>query len=122
MSITVTVVLVVLGVALICAGLLLAWRRSAVQPAARVPVSKAEPPGVTQGEFQAAPASEAIEELVNQRLASFPELAGTRVDFGTAADGSLEIWVGDQQYSSIDDIRDRRIRQAVQEAVASFNQ
>jgi len=73
-------------------------------------------------EYQAAAASEAIEELVNQKLAKIPGLAGRRIDFGSAADGSLEIWIGDQRYTSIDEIPDQRIRQAVREAVASFNE
>jgi len=73
-------------------------------------------------EHQAAAASEAIEELVNLKLAKIPGLAGTRIDFGSAADGSLEIWIGDQRYTSIDEIPDQRIQQAVREAVASFNE
>ena len=121
MSDTVKVVLVVLGVALIAAGLLLTWRRSSVRPAVRVASPDRERPSSIGDELQAAPISEAVEDLVNQRLASLPGLAGTRVDFGTAADGSLEIWIGDQRYTSVDEIRDRRIRQAVADAVASYN-
>ena len=82
-----------------------------------------DPVGDPEGEeHQAAAASEAIEELVNLKLAKIPGLAGTRIDFGSAADGSLEIWIGDQRYTSIDEIPDQRIRQAVREAVASFNE
>ncbi len=72
-------------------------------------------------EHQAAAASEAIEELVNLKLSKIPELAGTRIDFGSAADGSLEMWIGDQRYTAVDEIPDPRIQQAVREAVASFN-
>jgi hypothetical protein len=50
-----------------------------------------------------------------------PEMAGARVDFGTAADGSLEIWVGEERYASVDQVRDPRIRQAIQDAVAAYN-
>jgi hypothetical protein len=121
MSDTVMVVLVVLGVALIAAGLLLTWRRSSVRPAVGAAAPDRARPISIGDELQAAPISEAVEDLVNQRLASLPGLAGTRVDFGTAADGSLEIWIGDQRYTSVDEIRDPRIRQAVADAVASYN-
>lgn len=121
MSDTVTVVLIVLGVVLIAAGLVLTWRRSSVRSAVRAAPSQGGRPISIGDELQAAPISEAVEDLVNRRLASLPGLAGTRVDFGTAADGSLEIWVGDQRYTSVDDIGDLRVRQAVQDAVASYN-
>ena len=121
MSDTIMVVLVVLGVALIAAGLLLTWRRSSVRPAVRVAARDRARPISIGDELQAAPISEAVEDLVNQRLASLPGLARTRVDFGTAADGSLEIWIGEQRYTSVDEIRDPRIRQAVADAVASYN-
>ena len=48
-------------------------------------------------------------------------MTGLRVDFGTAHDGSLEIWVGEDRYTSVDSIPDERVRRAVAEAVASFN-
>ena len=121
MSDTIRAVLVVLGVALIAAGLLLTWRRSSVRSAVRAVAPDRARPISMGDELQAAPISEAVEDLVNQRLASLPGFAGTRVDFGTAADGSLEIWIGEQRYTSVDEIGDVRIRQAVQDAVASYN-
>jgi hypothetical protein len=121
MSIALIAVLVVLGLVLIVAVLLILWRKASVQGAApRTADSDGATPPAGE-EFQAAPISEAVEDLVNQRLAAMPGLAGTRVDFGTAADGSLEIWIGEQRYTSVDEIGDRRIRQAVQDAVASYN-
>ena len=120
MTTTVLVVLIALGVILIGAGLILAWRRASVRAAAAAPRREGQAAG-TGAEFVAAPASEAIEDMVNQRLADMPGLAATRVDFGTAADGSLEIWVGEERYLSVDEIRDPRIRQAVQDAVAAYN-
>ena len=121
MSETVMVVLIGLGVALIAAGLFLTWRRSSVRPAVQASPLQSRRPMSIGDELQAAPASETVEDLVNQRLSSLPELAGTRVDFGTAADGSLEIWVGDRRYTSVEDIADSRVRQAVLDAVASYN-
>jgi hypothetical protein len=48
-------------------------------------------------------------------------VTGVRVDFATAHDGSLEIWIGDDRYTSVDAIPDPRVRQAVADAVAAFN-
>ena len=76
--------------------------------------------GAREGERLAAASSEAIEELANQALAK-AGLTGLRVDFGTAHDGSLEIWIGEDRYTSVDSIPDERVRRAVAEAVASFN-
>jgi hypothetical protein len=71
-------------------------------------------------ERQASATSEAIEKLVNDALVK-AGLGGTQVDFGTAHDGSLEIWIGDQRYTSVEALPDPRIRQAVADAVAAFN-
>jgi len=74
-----------------------------------------------EGEEQASPISEQIEGMVQIRLAEYPDLAGQVVDFGTAADGSLEIWIADKRYTSVDDIPDVRVRDAISEAVEAFN-
>jgi len=66
--------------------------------------------------------SEQIEEMVKQRLASFPDLAGVKLDFATGPDESLVVWVNDQSYSDIDQIPEDRIRSAISEAVETFNQ
>ena len=66
--------------------------------------------------------SEQIEEMVKRRLASYPDLADVKLDFATAPDESLVVWVNDQSYSDIDQIPDERIRSAISEAVESFNQ
>jgi hypothetical protein len=118
MSTAVFLVVVSLGFTLVLIGAALAWRRTAVRPAAGAPARRATK---SPEPLEAAPASEAIEEMVNRRLAEMPEMAGARVDFGTAADGSLEIWVGEERYASVDQVRDPRIRQAIQDAVAAYN-
>ena len=74
------------------------------------------------GERLASPVSEQIEEAAQRKLAGYPDLAGKRLDFGTAGDGSLEIWFDDVRYGSVDQIPDARVREAVAEAVASYNQ
>jgi hypothetical protein len=74
-----------------------------------------------EGEEQASPISEQIEGMVQIRLAEYPDLAGQVVDFGSAADGSLEIWIADKRYTNVDDIPDARVRDAISEAVETFN-
>lgn len=73
------------------------------------------------GEEQASLISEQVEGMVRKRLAEYPDLAGQVVDFGTAADGSLEIWIADKRYTNVDDIPDARVRDAISEAVEAFN-
>ncbi len=94
--------------------------RSMSRPSSPARSSLPREPGPRQGERLASASSEAIEELVNQALAR-AGVAGVQVDFGTAHDGSLEIWIGDDRYTSVDSIPDERVRQAVAEAVAAFN-
>lgn len=74
-----------------------------------------------KNEEQASPSSEQIEGMVRKRLAEYPDLAKQVVDFGTAEDGSLEIWIADKRYTSVDDIPDERVRDAISEAVKEFN-
>ncbi|HSB89524.1 MAG TPA: hypothetical protein VLD63_05800 [Anaerolineales bacterium] len=81
-----------------------------------VPASSSSP----SGERLASTSSEAIEELVNQALVK-AGVNGVRVDFATAHDGSLEIWIGDDRYTSVAAIPDPRVRQAVADAVTAFN-
>jgi hypothetical protein len=76
---------------------------------------------IDPGEKIASPISEEIESLVQAELKAQPDLAGRQIDFATAADGSLAIWVDGVAYHEVADIPDERIRQAVQKAVASFN-
>ncbi len=66
--------------------------------------------------------SEQIEQMVKQRLASYPDLADVKLDFATGTDESLVVWVNDQSYTDIDQIPDERIRSAISEAVETFNQ
>ena len=72
-------------------------------------------------EFQASPASEKIEDMVIQKLQGHTDLQSVVVDFGTSLDGSLEIWIDDERYLNVEDIPDKRIREAIAEAVEEFN-
>jgi hypothetical protein len=73
------------------------------------------------GEFKASLIGEQIEEMVRERLAKDPALSGVSLDFATAVDGSLEIWVDGDRYTSVEDIPDEGIRKAVAESVDEFN-
>jgi hypothetical protein len=72
-------------------------------------------------EFQASIVSERIEEIVKQRLMSYEDLIGVDFDFGSAEDGSLEIWFAGRRYGTVDQIPDYRVRDAIAEAVQAFN-
>jgi len=74
-----------------------------------------------KGELEATAIAEAIEERVKEILASEGNPHAYRLDFGTAQDGSLDIWVDDVHYHSVDEIRDEPIRRAVKQAVEEFN-
>jgi hypothetical protein len=76
---------------------------------------------IDPGEKVAAPISEEIESLVQAELKDYPDLAGHKIDFSTAADDSLAIWIDGVAYHDVSDIPDERIRQAVKKAVDSFN-
>ena len=76
---------------------------------------------IKAGERASTPVSEEIEERARAKLAAYPDLASTQLDFATAADGSLEIWVDGAQYHSIDEVPDDRLRQATQAAVQEWN-
>lgn len=90
----------------------------ASQPKSLSSVAKAK---LEEDEWIASLTSEHIEEDVKERLKQFPELAGVRLDFGSASDGSLQIRIDESTYTSVDDIPDARIRKAIEQAVEEFN-
>ncbi|MGD8634645.1 MAG: hypothetical protein PVF85_13810 [Anaerolineales bacterium] len=79
-------------------------------------------PLVNRDEFQATPIAEVIEELVRQKTADMPGLAALDVDFGTAPDGGLEIWINDERYTRVDDLPDEALQKVIREAVEEYNQ
>jgi hypothetical protein len=111
------VVVLVILVAL----MFLARRRLSVDetsPSAMKAVSEAR---IEQGEYRASLIGEQIEEMVRERLAKDPATEKVAFDFGTAEDGSLEIWIAGKRYVSVAEIPDERIRAAVEQAVEEFN-
>lgn len=76
---------------------------------------------IEDDEFVATPIGEQIEEMVRERLKSYPDLENVSLDFGSGVDGSLQVWVKSVRYDRVQDIPDERIRQAVADAVEEFN-
>lgn len=123
-----TIFIVILGVLIVLiVGLLMIWRAStSLAPEEQeTHLDRLDPllvdARLDDGEEQASPISEEIEGMVQKQLAQYPNLAGQVIDFGTAADGSLEIWIGGKRYENVSDIPDVRVREAITEAVNKFN-
>lgn len=74
-----------------------------------------------KGENVAAPFAEQIEDILRAQLSQDPYLKSYDVDLGTSPDGGLEIRVGDKRYTSVEQIPDLRLREAITQAVATYN-
>ncbi len=66
------------------------------------------------------PPAEAINELVQKRLASRPEFSGYNIRITTVADGSLRIHVGIETFSAVDEIQDTEVRALIQDAIREW--
>jgi hypothetical protein len=116
--------LIIFFVALIV-GLLVQRRRAVTDAASRKApdwVESVTSPMPLEGERIASPISEAIEGMVQARMLDDPALEGQKIDFGTADDGTLEIWIDDERYLDVDAIPDENIRTIIQEAVKTYNE
>ena len=115
---------IILGLAV--AFLLLVWsvlirrriREGVSPPASFKAVANAK---LEEGEKAAALVSEQIEEMVKGTLAAHEDLSELDLDFATASDGTLEIWVDGTKYETPESIPDERIREAISSAVRAFN-
>jgi hypothetical protein len=72
------------------------------------------------GEEVAAPFTEQIEDIAHSLLKEEPALAAVNLDFGTAEDGRLEIWVDGQRYPEVDQVPDEGLRQVIRKAVEIY--
>lgn len=95
-------------------------------PAETVAATLADEEGVQvfdhdEGEKLAAPFAEQIEDILQARLAEHPELGKYKLDFGSAPDGGLEIYVDDQKFSAIDDLPDEALKALVREAIEAWH-
>ena len=127
MNVDTSIWVVLLAAGLLIAILLVAWRVSVMRRARRddsMPSYEERLEGLKpeSEERVASAASERIEFMVRQRLAGHPDLAEKTIDFGTQEDGTLGIWIEGEKYEDPEAIPDERIRTAVQEAVAEFNE
>ncbi len=75
-----------------------------------------------EGENVAAAFVEQIEDVLRAQIAADPYLQSYDFDFGTGADGSLDIRVGDKHYTSIAEVPDLRLRESINQAVATYKQ
>lgn len=91
---------------------------SGLPPATQAMVADAH---IDKGERPSSIVAEQIEEMVKTRLKDYPGFQSLKLDFGTVADGSINIWINEVQYDNSEDIPDERIRAAIQEAVKQFN-
>jgi hypothetical protein len=96
------------------------WMRSN-PPKETIAATKAKGQGIglydrEEGEQLASPFAEQIEDIVRAELAKDPELAALKVDFGTAKDGGLEIWVDGESYTDLEALPNKRLRDAIRRA------
>jgi len=99
------------------------WMNS-TPPKETMDAIRADDEGVTlfdhdAGEKIAAPFAEQIEDILRAKLDSDP-FNKFEIDFGSASDGSLEIWVNGKMYASVDEIPDAGLKKAFHEAVKKW--
>lgn len=100
------------------------WMR-AMPPPETVAATQADGEGITlydydEGEQEAAPFAEQVEDILHAMMQEVPELAGIQVDLGTAADDSLEIWVDGTVYSEVDAVPNEHLRELIHQAIARW--
>ena len=100
------------------------WLRTS-PPEETVAAAQADGEGVAlydydEGERVASPFAEQIEDVLRARLQGDALLAAMDVDFGTAPDGSLEVWVDGERYVDIDLIPNAHLREVIRQAIASL--
>ena len=97
---------------------------SSTPPKETMTATRADDEGVTlfdhdAGERIASPFAEQIEDILRAKLDSDP-FNKFEIDFGSAKDGSLEIWVNGKMYASVDEIPDEGLKKAFREAVEKW--
>jgi hypothetical protein len=74
-----------------------------------------------EAERQASAAAEALQAIVQRHMTADPAFAGQSLDFGTAPDGSVEVWLNGQAYAGVDRIPDPRLRELIARSADEFN-
>lgn len=98
----------------------------AMPPEETVAATTVDGEGITlydhdEGEQLAAPFAEQIEDVLRAKAASDPYLKSFDIDFGTAPDGGLEIWVNGTKYDGVANVPDEKLKQALLAAVKDWN-
>lgn len=101
------------------------WMQS-TPPAETIAATKEDDEGVTlfdhdEGEQVAAAFAEQIEDVLRAKASSDPYLKSFDIDFGTAADGGLEIWVNGEKYDGVASLPDEKLKQTLLQAVKEWN-
>jgi hypothetical protein len=99
---------------------------SSTPPAETMKATLAENEGVTlynqdADEKVAAPFAEQIEDILRAKMDSDP-FNKFKIDLGTSEDGTLEIWVNETKYASVNDLPDEELKQAFLEAVKKWEE
>ena len=95
-------------------------------PKETLEASQADGEGVTlydhdEGEKLAAPFAEQIEDMLKAKALSDPYLRSFNLDFGTGADGGLEIWVNGDKFDGVANLPDEQLKQALLQVVKEWN-
>lgn len=98
----------------------------AMPPQETLDAAQADGEGVTlydhdEGEKLAAPFAEQIEDVLMAKAAGDPYLRSFNLDFGTGADGALEIWVNGVKYEGVANLPDEQLKQALLQVVKEWN-
>jgi hypothetical protein len=98
----------------------------AMPPKETVEATMKDGEGVTlydhdEGEQLAAPFAEQIEDVLRAKVEGDPYLKSFDIDFGTAADGGLEIWVNGEKYDGVANLPDEQLKQTLLQAVKEWN-
>ena len=98
----------------------------AMPPEETVTATLADGEGITlfdhdEGEKVAAPFAEQIEDILRAKAKSDPYLKSLDIDFGTAADGGLEIWVNGTKYDGVASLPDEKLKETLLQAVKDWN-
>lgn len=98
----------------------------AMPPEETVKATLAEGEGVTlynydEGEKVASPFAEQIEDILRAKVENDPYLKSFKIDFGTADDGGLEIWVDGTKYDGVASLPDEKLKETLLQAVKDWN-
>lgn len=100
------------------------WLRT-MPPPETVAATKADGEGITlydydEGEHEAAPFAEQVEDILYSLMEEEPSLAKVQVDLGTAVDGGLEIWVDGTPYLEVEAVPDEKLRLLIKRAIEKW--